>query len=629
MWRPAGVGVLRARPIRDAARRGVCAFGPCLRRVTATIPPDTSPAGRRGVPPRASRASSGSPVPPVAPVAAGGPPPSGGRSHAAERHVWRDVGRDAGRDADIEAQFAREERTLQAARQGHGIRVRHVITALGYLVAVADLVADFFRTPTAVLLVPPTATLVVNLALHWAHRGRFAPWQLRAAMMFDVCILAVMSALVGEAAYLAMPFYVVIVGTNALGMPGAARATSLLAGVLYPAARLLGAEVAGVPVGHGLVILETVLLLFLSELAMRGPAVYTARLHRTRRALAAVERGDFTVRLPARARDDIGFLAVSFNATVETLGGVILELQRQSATLSALSAQVAASAGATHEAAAQIGSRAGTAADDAARQLAVLEQGAGAIGGLAGSNDIVKGETLAFAAEARTLAERAGVQAEQVRAAGALLVSLGEDFRASSQALATLEAARDRVTEFVQVIARIANQTNLLALNAAIEAARAGEQGRGFAVVADEVRKLANQSVESARGAEQTVAQVEAAIAEVRGRVATGNAKVANVGEVADASGAALDTLVDGIGRTSTFIGAFGPRIDEQSRYLAGHQAAMADLELLVRTTITRGREHADAAAEQRAAMGELSRASHELAETASRLEAVAKGFVV
>ena len=526
--------------------------------------------------------------------------------------------------------FADEERALQTARQGYGIRIRYLICALGFLVAGADLFFDFFRTNTVALLGPPSATLLVNVLVHAAFRGgRFAPWQLHATLVFDSLIIAAMAALVGEASYLAIPFYVVVVGTNALGMPRAARVTTVIAVLLYPAARLGGAELATMPVDRGLVALETVLLLMLCWLAKRGPAAYTARLHRVRRALAAVEQGDLGVRLSTRGRDDIGFLATSFNSTVESIGNVVQELQRQSAALSTLSAQVAASAGATLEAAEQIGRRAATVADDAARQLAALERGAQAVSGVAAQNDDVKRETQAFAADARGLAERAGLQAGQVRRAGELLVSLGDDFRATTEALATLEAARDQVTEFVEVIARIAAQTNLLALNAAIEAARAGEQGKGFAVVADEVRKLANQSVESSRGAVQTVARVEAAIAEVRGRVSAGNAKVANVGEVAAASGAALDALVDGIGRTSAFIGAFGPRVDAQGALLADHRAAMENLDALVRTTIARGQENAAAATEQRLAMEELSRASRELAETARRLETVARGFAV
>ena len=103
--------------------------------------------------------------------------------------------------ADIEAQFAREERTLQTARQGHGIQIRYLITALGFMVAIADYVADFLPTTAAALLVPPSVTLLANLLLHAAHRsGRFSPWQLRVSMVFDACILAVMGALMGNAA---------------------------------------------------------------------------------------------------------------------------------------------------------------------------------------------------------------------------------------------------------------------------------------------------------------------------------------------------------------------------------------------------------------------------------------------
>ena len=75
--------------------------------------------------------------------------------------------------------------------------------------------------------------------------------------------------------------------------------------------------------------------------------------------------------------------------------------------------------------------------------------------------------------------------------------------------VAELERQSEEIGKIVHAVARIADQTNLLALNAAIEAARAGEHGKGFAVVADEVRNLAEMSEKSARGIQEVVNEIQ------------------------------------------------------------------------------------------------------------------------
>ena len=271
---------------------------------------------------------------------------------------------------------------------------------------------------------------------------------------------------------------------------------------------------------------------------LRSKLAPLADLVRQAEALGA---GDLSVRLNVSSQDEIGQLARSFNQMGEALSTMVEHIRRAAQEVNGRAQALAGLSGGAYEGMEQqsgeITSMAGAVEEFSATSLNIADN--------MGNTERLAQENAQQTRIGRTSMEEASSSLEQI--AGAL--------NSTATVINTLGQRSQEIGGIVGVITAIADQTNLLALNAAIEAARAGEQGRGFAVVADEVRNLASRT-----------------------REATDEISVM-IGSIQQETGNAISTMEqgnrlmqEGLSRNANVASALA-RIDEQSRS-AGQQFA-------------------------------------------------------
>ena len=173
------------------------------------------------------------------------------------------------------------------------------------------------------------------------------------------------------------------------------------------------------------------------------------------------------------------------------------------------------------------------------------------------------------AREAFTLSQQAGSLADSgstvIQDATAEMQRLSDAVNSSSVAIQELGRKSEQITSIVNTIKEIADQTNLLALNAAIEAARAGEQGRGFAVVADEVRKLAERTALSTTDIATTISSIQAGTHGAVASMEAGVTQAAKGVKLTEQGGDSIHQIRDGTKRVQTVVNDISGALLEQS----------------------------------------------------------------
>lgn len=199
----------------------------------------------------------------------------------------------------------------------------------------------------------------------------------------------------------------------------------------------------------------------------------------------ALAEGDLTVQVEVDSKDETGQLLLAMKHMVHNLSEMIFKTVDISSGIASASNQLHSTSVQIATGAEEVASQAGTVATASEEMSAT-------------SSDIARNCTMAAEASRQTT-DSANVGAKVVSETIAGMTVIADRVKQTSKTIEALGARSDQIGEIVGTIEDIADQTNLLALNAAIEAARAGEQGRGFAVVADEVRALAERTTRATK----------------------------------------------------------------------------------------------------------------------------------
>lgn len=315
----------------------------------------------------------------------------------------------------------------------------------------------------------------------------------------------------------------------------------------------------------------------------------------------AQEDGDLTVRIESKSQDEIGDLVHWFNQFMQKLQDIVKDIVNASLPLSELAQNL------------------NQLTEDTNKTIAVQQSSA------TQAKAAVDNMTHSVEAVAASAAEAAMAAGEASKAAGdgqkvvdhtvKSIQLLASNVQETAEVIRKLESDSNQVGVVLDVIKGIAEQTNLLALNAAIEAARAGEQGRGFAVVADEVRTLASRTQKSTEEIQTTIEQLQGAARSAVSVMAKGTEQATESVDTANKAGTSLDAITATISKITLMNDQIAAATGDQQKVASTISSNVDEINL--RT------------AETSSSSGKLASVSGELAQLAQYLEGITKQFKV